>query len=249
MTAAWPGTGSPKAPGLPAPECSCTTAGSRPWRSRRGRGHRRAITWPGACIRSACAGSDLYIPYPTTGASFMAAVSPLPRTRGGISGIMLILLGAWGAVVPFVGPYFGYSNSPDTAWTYTTGRLWLSVLPGAAALLGGIMVLLAASRPAAMSGAMLAALGGAWFAVGSWTATVLGTGFRPGVPVAGPGSAFSAPVMRLLEGLGFFYGLGVVIVFFAALALGRFAVAAVPAGYTITPRPAEPARPQGYRPA
>ncbi len=173
----------------------------------------------------------------------MAAVSPLPRTRGGISGIMLILLGAWGAVVPFVGPYFGYANSPDTAWTYTTGRLWLSVLPGAAALLGGIMVLLAASRPAAMSGAMLAALGGAWFAVGSWTATVLGTGFRPGVPVAGPGSAFSAPVMRLLEGLGFFYGLGVVIVFFAALALGRFAVATVPAEGHAEPAPAEPVQP------
>src|SRR5579875_2266901 len=150
----------------------------------------------------------------------MAAVSPLPRTRGGISGIMLILLGAWGAVVPFVGPYFGYANSPDTAWTYTTGRLWLSVLPGAAALLGG-----------------------AWFAVGSWTATVLGTGFRPGVPVAGPGSAFSAPVMRLLEGLGFFYGLGVVIVFFAALALGRFAVATVPAEGHAEPAPAEPVQP------
>ena len=44
----------------------------------------------------------------------MAAVSPGRRTRGGISGIMLILLGACGAVIPFVGPYFGYAYTPDT---------------------------------------------------------------------------------------------------------------------------------------
>ncbi len=172
----------------------------------------------------------------------MATASPVPRTRGGISGILLIVLGAWGAIVPFVGPYFGYAYTPDTTWTYTNGRLWLSVVPGAAAFVGGIMVLLAASRPAAMSGAFVAALGGAWLVVGApIMAIVAGTGTNgPGVPVASPGSPFSAPVMRLLEGIGFFYGLGVVIVFFAALALGRFAVAAVPAaGYAVTPAEGE----------
>jgi hypothetical protein len=180
----------------------------------------------------------------------MAAVSPMPRSRGGISGFLLILLGAWGAIVPFVGPYFGYAYTPDSAWTYTTGRLWLSILPGGAAFLGGILVLLAASRPAAIMGGLLAALAGTWFVVGVPILTlVVGPGpDGPGVPVVSSGSAFSTPVMRMLEGLGFYYGLGVVIVFFAALAIGRAAVAAAPVGYDAA-EPTEPIRPEGYRPA
>jgi hypothetical protein len=168
----------------------------------------------------------------------MTAVSAVPRTRGGISGFLLILLGAWGAIIPFVGPYFGYAYTPDTAWTYTNGRLWLSILPGAAVFLGGIMVVLAASRPAAMFGGLVALLGGVWFVVGApILAVAVGTTGPdgPGTPVADPGAAFSAPVMRLLEGLGFYYGLGVVIVIFAAFALGRFAVWAVRPGHHAMP--------------
>jgi len=158
---------------------------------------------------------------------------------------MLILLGAWGALIPFVGPYFGYAYTPDTTWTYTTGRLWLSILPGAAAFLGGVMVLLAVSRAAAMTSGFLAALAGAWFVVGAPILPMVSTA-GPGMPAVSQGSAFSAPVMRLLEGLGFYYGLGVVIVFFAAVALGRFAVAAFPAaGYVTTPTEVEPASQDG----
>ena len=160
----------------------------------------------------------------------MTAVSPVPRSRGGISGLALILLGAWGAIIPFVGPYFGYAYTPSTAWAYTTGRLWLSILPGAATVLGGLMVLLATTRATALAGGFLAALAGAWFVVGFQILPLVTTaGAGPGAPAASPGAAFSAPVMRLLEGLGFFYGLGVVIVYFAALALGRFTAPAVPA--------------------
>src|SRR5215472_6729353 len=84
--------------------------------------------------------------------------------RGRLTGGLLILLGAWGAVIPFVGPYFGFAYTPDKAWAYTSGRLWLSIVPGAAAVLGGILVL--ASDGAAPVGAFLAALGGAWFVIG-----------------------------------------------------------------------------------
>jgi hypothetical protein len=182
----------------------------------------------------------------------MVAVSAVPRTRGGISGILLILLGAWGAIIPFVGPYFGYAYTPDTTWTYTTGRLWLSILPGAATFLGGIMVLLAATRPAAMAAGFVALLGGVWFVVGApILAVAAGTGTNgPGVPSVGPGSAFSAPVMRLLEGLGFFYGLGVLIVIFAAFVLGRFAVAAVRSGRhaVAPPDETEPVYPEERHP-
>ena len=56
------------------------------------------------------------------------------RSRGALSGVLLVLLGLWGAVIPFVGPYFRYAYTPDRAWEYTSGRLWLEVLPGAAVL-------------------------------------------------------------------------------------------------------------------
>jgi hypothetical protein len=184
---------------------------------------------------------------PDNRSELMAVVSAVPRARGGISGFLLILLGAWGAIIPFVGPYFGYAYTPDTAWTYTTGRLWLSILPGAAAFLGGIIVLLAASRPAAMAGGVVALLGGAWLVVGApILAVAVAAGPKgPGAPVASPGAAFSAPVMRLLEGLGFYYGLGVVIVIFAAFALGRFAVATVRTGrHALPPAETEPIYPE-----
>jgi hypothetical protein len=158
----------------------------------------------------------------------------VPRSRGFLSGFLLLLLGVWGGLIAFVGPYFHYAYTPDHAWAYTSGRLWLEILPGVATALGGAIVLLSANRPVAMFGACLAALGGAWFAMGrvfaAWPATHLP---QAGIPT---GSA----LMQTVEQIGFFTGLGVVIVFIAAFALGRFAVVgareAVPA---VTEPPAE----------
>lgn len=141
--------------------------------------------------------------------------------RGGVSGIMLMLLGAWGALIPFVGPYFDYAYTPDKTWAYTSGRLWLSIVPGAAAFLGGLLVV-ASARVGAFGG-LLAAAGGAWFVVGQSIIAVAfsHSSITPGTPVTVSGATFSTNIMRFLEGLGFFYGLGVLIVFFAALAIGR----------------------------
>src|ERR1022692_3696855 len=152
----------------------------------------------------------------------MAGTTRIPRTRGALSGLLLILLGAWGALIPFVGPYFHYAYTPDKAWAYTTGRLWLEILPGIAAALGGFIVLSSARRPLAILGAFAAALGGAWFVVGNLVSALWNHGVpEAGIPVGGN-------LTRLaLEELGFFIGLGVIIVFFAALALGRFAVVGV----------------------
>ncbi len=152
----------------------------------------------------------------------MAGITRIPRSRGALSGVLLILLGAWGGLIPFIGPYFHYAYTPDKTWTYTTGRLWLEILPAAATMLGGLILLVSARRPVAMFGAFVAALGGAWFVVGNLVSTLWNGGTpEAGVPV---GSTLN----RLaIEELGFFIGLGVVIVFFAAVALGRCAVIGV----------------------
>ncbi len=147
----------------------------------------------------------------------MAGMLRVPRSRGALSGFLLVLLGVWGGLVPFIGPYFHYAYTPDRAWAYTSGRWWLEILPGIATAVGGLILLASANRAVAAFGAWLAALGGAWFVVGRtfsvWPASI------PRVGVA-TGSA----LMRTVEEIGFFSGLGVVIVFIAAVALGRFAV-------------------------
>src|SRR5258708_31135746 len=86
------------------------------------------------------------------------------RSRGALSGVLLVLLGIWGAVIPFVGPYFHYAYTPDRTWAVTAGRMWLEVLPGAVALVSGIVVLVSRLRPLAGFAPWPAALAGAWFA-------------------------------------------------------------------------------------
>jgi hypothetical protein len=150
----------------------------------------------------------------------MAGMLRVSRSRGALSGTLLILLGAWGGLIPFIGPSFHYAYTPDTSWTYTTGRLWLEILPAAAAVVGGFIVLVSGLRPAALFGAWLAAIGGAWFVLGGVFAPLWTTSAPAGVPVG------TSMVTRMIEQIGFFSGLGVVVVFIAALALGRLAVVA-----------------------
>ncbi len=145
------------------------------------------------------------------------------RSRGAFTGVLLMLLGLWGALIPFVGPYFDYAYTPDKAWTYNTGRLWLEVLPGAAVFLGGFLLMVAKGRHTALFGALLAAVAGAWFTLG----TVLSPLWNHHIPMGGS-PASSSVYMRIMEQLGFFTALGVVIVFVAAVALGR--IASVPSG-------------------
>src|SRR6202042_3560199 len=103
---------------------------------------------------------------PVQGVIEMTGMMRVPRSRGAFCGLLLILLGAWGALVPFVGPHFHYAYTPDTSWTYTSGRLVLEILLGAATVLGGLIVMSSKFRPMAMFGAWLAALSGVWFVVG-----------------------------------------------------------------------------------
>jgi hypothetical protein len=53
----------------------------------------------------------------------------IPRSRGALSGFLLVILGAWTAVIPFIGPWFSYAYTPNTSWTWTAARGWLQVLP------------------------------------------------------------------------------------------------------------------------
>jgi hypothetical protein len=153
----------------------------------------------------------------------MAGMLRMRRSRGVVSGFLLVLLGLWGGLIQFIGPYFHYAYTPDTAWTYTTARLWLAILPGAAVFLGGILLMIATGRHTALFGALLAAAAGAWFALG----TVLSPLWNHNVPLGGT-PVGTTVLMRIMEQIGIFTGLGVAVVFVAAAAFGR--ILSVPAG-------------------
>ena len=149
------------------------------------------------------------------------------RSHGMLGGTLVALLGIWGGIIPFVGPYFHYAYTPDTTWTYNSGRLYLEILPGAVALLGGVLLIITAARHLALFGAFLGIVAGAWFAVGNVLAPLWTTANPAGVPAA------TTTLRQVAEQLGFFTGLGVVIVLIAAVAAGRLtAVPGVPAPVT-----------------
>lgn len=141
----------------------------------------------------------------------------MPRSRGAVSGPLLIILGAWGALIPFIGPYFNWAYTPDRAWSWTTARGWLEVFPGVITVLGGLLLLVSANRATAMLGGWLAVLAGGWFVVGR----AFASNFRitdPGQPVASTNTK-----MALLE-VTYFSGLGALIVLLGGAVLALLSV-------------------------
>jgi hypothetical protein len=144
----------------------------------------------------------------------------IARSRGAASGIVLILLGIWGAVIAFAGPSFDFAYNPAQGSEWSAARGWLEVLPGAVTVIGGLLLVRSTNRATAMLGAWLSIVAGAWFVVGRVVATTLTIG-EIGAPVA-PTEAKAA----WLE-LAYFYGLGALIIFLGATALGRVSVRSV----------------------
>ncbi|MBF6435370.1 hypothetical protein [Nocardia cyriacigeorgica] len=141
----------------------------------------------------------------------------IPRSRGAVGGLVVLLLGIWGALIPFIGPYFDFTYTPDDPWVWTAARGWLQVLPGVAAIVGGLLMLMSRNRVVASFGGWLSVAAGVWFVIGPVLADLLRLG-DIGEPVA------TSDLKRALLQLTFFYGLGALILFFAATSLGRLSV-------------------------
>jgi hypothetical protein len=140
----------------------------------------------------------------------------VPRSRGAIAGALLVPLGLWGSLIPFIGPYFDYGFGADATWTWTAARFWLQVLPGIATVAGGILLALSATRVLAAAGGWLASVAGAWFIIGPSISAL----WNPGTL----GRPMGGPKLAAAEWIGMFYGLGTVVLFLGATALGRLSV-------------------------
>ena len=153
----------------------------------------------------------------------MAAAVQMSRSRGSLSGLALVVLGAWGGLAPLIEPYLNTGFQPNQPWHYSTGRLYLSILPGAVVLLAGLVILITKSRGLGGTAALFAAVGGAWFAVGGALLLAAGvTGASLTVGAAIPGPVAQVVLLNLVT----FAGVGLLVVFFAALALGRMSLGA-----------------------
>ena len=134
----------------------------------------------------------------------------VPWTRGATSGALLLILSAWAALAPFIGPYLNLAYTPatSTAWHWTAARGWFEVAPGAAAFAGGLLLL---------AGSWLGIFGGAWLVVGPSFTDLLDMSIGTPDPTSGTRR-------QALEQLSFFYAVGALILFLAAAALGRLSV-------------------------
>ncbi|HLW94599.1 MAG TPA: hypothetical protein VKS25_04405 [Solirubrobacteraceae bacterium] len=134
-----------------------------------------------------------------------------------MSGLLVLVLGAWGALVPFVGPYFGYAFGTHATWMYDSNRLWLDVLPGGAAVVAGILLISASTRRRGIVAASIGLAAGGWFLTGPAVSALWGHGAS--APIGHP---LGGQTRQAFELLGYFYALGGVIIALVSFAGGRF---------------------------
>jgi hypothetical protein len=139
------------------------------------------------------------------------------RQRGfGVAAVLALLIAAWAAIVPFVGPTFNFSADGTSSWTWNEVHALGGLLPGAIGVLACVMLLGAVRQPGA-SGRARAFWGFTLVLCGAWL-TVL--------PVAWPvlHSAYfhAASPTRVLEyWLAYASGPGVLLATFGAFVMGR----------------------------
>jgi hypothetical protein len=115
-------------------------------------------------------------------------------------------VGAWGALSVFVGPYFGYQPTSADAWSWTTQNWLLHLLPGAAAVLAGLMILSASPGRHRRAGhgapiglaALILVCAGAWFVIGP----ALWPTFESGQPFATGTDAWTSFLNQVGSSLG-----------------------------------------------
>ena len=88
-------------------------------------------------------------------------------------GVVTILISAWGALIPFVEPIFGYHVTGTPSWHWNAAHTLLAVVPGVVGIALGFVVLWRANQVRVGRGHMglvlaglITMLCGAWFIVG-----------------------------------------------------------------------------------
>jgi hypothetical protein len=143
------------------------------------------------------------------------------RTRSislGAVGVVALVASAWGGIVPYVGPTFGFSGDGLGSWHWNLSQAVLALIPGA---IGCLFALSLMGRTAAgatlrrvglTGGGLLAIASGAWFVIGplSWPVLVnIGHYF-----------VSSSPLGELEYQVGYALGPGLILAACGAFAIG-----------------------------
>jgi hypothetical protein len=143
----------------------------------------------------------------------------VPAAGLGTVAVLSLLVAAWGGIIPFVGPLFGYSADGAPAWQWSSMHALLWLAPGAVAvamalgMLGMVPRAVAGlARGGAFTAGMITVLCGAWFVIGPIAWPVVER--SPGV------FAPAGPMRSLADLVGYSFGPGVLLVLFGALAMG-----------------------------
>lgn len=143
------------------------------------------------------------------------------RPRGlGLVGLGALLVGIWGAIVPYVGPEFGYRSNGLGSFDWTTQHWLLYLLPGGVAAICGLVILSSTSsqkraRGPALTTGLLLLLSGAWFVLGPsvWPMLTAHPALHP--VFAGAPSALAA----FTNVVGYNLGVGILLACFGGMAL------------------------------
>jgi hypothetical protein len=101
----------------------------------------------------------------------MEASAMVPGARMALlAGLHVTLLGAWGALVAYFGPSFGFGPAGAAAWHWDRTNTFLNLVPGAAGVFAGLLMMLWAGArfraPMLSLAALIAFAAGAWFVLG-----------------------------------------------------------------------------------
>jgi hypothetical protein len=130
-----------------------------------------------------------------------------------------ILISAWGALIPFVEPLFGYHVTGTPSWHWNAAHTLLAVVPGGVGMVMGFVVLRGADHAQVGRGRMrmilaglITLLCGAWFIVGPTAWPVIST--------HGAYFAPAAPLRSLLHQVGYAIGTGAILAVCGGYVLG-----------------------------
>ncbi len=136
----------------------------------------------------------------------------------GALGVLTLLVGAWGGIVPFIGKLIGADADGTVSWYWSLPHALLWLAPGAAACLAAAVMLGAMPRAmvglgrlGAVGAGFLAMLAGAWFVIGPEAWPVLMRSAGVFVP--------AGPLTMLARQVGYSFGPGMLLLVFGAMAM------------------------------
>jgi hypothetical protein len=147
----------------------------------------------------------------TTRGDWTTAVIPI--------GVLMALLGAWAFFVPLVGPYFGFGFHTDETWVFSEPNWTLSLAPGLAVMVAGLGMVIP-NRVARWVFGMLGLLGGAWLVLGPSLYSLWNPGDQI-QPISA--SETASETTTALLWIGYYYGVGALVIFLSGLAEGLVA--------------------------